>query len=623
MSHPVQRRLTAILSADVVGYSRLMELDEADTLERLKRLRRSVVEPRIAAHNGRIVKLMGDGALIEFGSVVDAVASAAEIQQAMVAAEPNIPEDRRVRFRIGINLGDIMIDDDDIYGDGVNVAARLQLLAPPGGIAVSATVREHVGSKLAIAFEDIGEHAVKNIERPVRVYCARLHDTAAAPAKRAPEGNGHARAGERPSVAVLPFLNMSGDPEQEYFSDGISEDIITDLSKISGLFVVARNSVFTFKGKAVKVQQVSRELGVNYVLEGSVRKAGSRVRITAQLINGTDGGHVWADRYDRDLTDIFAIQDDITRTIVDQLKVKLLPQEKKAVGQVPTESVEGYTYYLRGRQFLHRHSKSYYLLAKRMFTKAIELDPLYARAYAGIADCDSFLFLHYNVVMPPERILATSAKALDLDGDLAEAHASRGMALSLVHRHPEAIEEFERAIALEPNSFEVAYLYARASFTRGDLEQAAKLFKLAADVKPDDYQSPLLLVAVYRALGRDQDLMEAARIGVKRAEQELARHPEDPRPAYLGAVGLVVLGDVDRAKEWASRALAIDPDDLLVQYNVACFHAQLGEAEQALSLLERLLPQANRETVEWLKHDSDLDPVRSHPRYQNVLKLIG
>jgi adenylate cyclase len=541
----------------------------------------------------------------------------------MVDAEPDVADDDRVRFRIGINLGDIMIDDDDIYGDGVNVAARVQSLAAPGGIAVSATVREHVGSKLAVAFEDIGEHAVKNIERPVRVFCARLHEAPAARAKGAPEGNGHAPVSERPSVAVLPFLNMSGDPEQEYFSDGISEDIITDLSKVSGLFVVARNSVFIFKGKPVKVQQVSRELGVNYVLEGSVRKAGSRVRITAQLINGTDGGHVWADRYDRDLTDIFAIQDDITRTIVDQLKVKLLPQEKKAVGQVPTENVEAYTYYLRGRQFLHRHTKSYYLLGKRMFAKAIELDPLYARAYAGIADCDSFLFLHYNMDIPPERILATSAKALEFDADLAEAHASRGMALSVVHRYPEAVEEFEKAIALEPNSFEAAYLYARASFSHGDLEQAAKLLERAADVKPDDYQSPLLLLPIYRTLGRDKELLETARTGIKRAEQELARHPEDPRPAYLGAGGLVALGDVDRAKEWASRALAIDPDDTLTQYNVACYYAQLGEIEQALSLLERLLPQANRETVEWLKHDSDLDPIRSHPRYQNVLKLIG
>ena len=622
MSNPVQRRLTAILSADVVGYSRLMELDEADTLERLKKLRRSVVEPRIAAHNGRIVKLMGDGALVEFGSVVDAVASAAEIQRAMADAEPDMADDRRVRFRIGINLGDIMIDDDDIYGDGVNVAARVQSLAAPGGVAVSATVREHVGSKLAIEFEDIGEHSVKNIERPVRVYCARLHEARATPAMRTPEGNGHAAAGGRPSVAVLPFLNMSGDPEQEYFSDGITEDIITDLSKISGLFVIARNSVFTFKGKPVKVQQVSQELGVKFVLEGSVRKAGSRVRITAQLIDGKDGGHVWADRYDRDLTDIFAIQDDITHTIVDQLKVKLLPEEKKAVGQAPTENVEAYTFYLRGRQFLHRHSKSHYHLAKRMFARAIELDPLYARAYAGTADCDSFLVLQYNMEIPVERILAMSARALDLDSSLAEAHASRGLALSLGKNYVEAVAEFEKAVALDPTSFEGTYFYARTCFALGKLEQAATLFERASALKPDDYQSLLLLTMIYRTLGRTDDMMRAAREGVQRATQELARHPEDPRPAYLGALGFATLGELDRAQEWAARALAIDPDDILTQYNAACLYAQTGEAERACELLERLLPQANHETLKWVKHDSDLDPIRSHPRYQNVLKLI-
>src|ERR671912_363410 len=253
---------------------------------------------------------------------------------------------------------------------------------------------------------------------------------------------------EKPSIVVLPFSNMSGDPEQEYFSDGITEDLITDLSKISSLFVVAHNTSFTYKSKPAKVQQISQDLRVKFILEGSVRKAGSRVRVTAQLVDGRDGGHLWADRYDRDLTDIFTIQDEITHSIIDQLKVKLLPEEKKAIGQVPTESVEAYAYYLRGRQFLHRHSKSYYVLAKRMFAKAVELDPSYARAYAGIADCDSFLILHYNADVSIDGILATSAKALDLEDGLAEAHASRGLALSLRERYAEAMAEFDQAIAL-------------------------------------------------------------------------------------------------------------------------------------------------------------------------------
>src|SRR5437588_5221803 len=326
---------------------------------------------------------------------------------------------------------------------------------------------------------------------------------------------------------------MSGDPEQEYFSDGITEDIITDLSKVSGLFVVARNTAFTFKGKSVEVQQVAKHLGVNFILEGSVRKAGTRVRVTGQLIHGKDGGHVWADRYDRDLTDIFAIQDEITHAIVEQLRVKLLPQEKKSIGQTPTDNVEAYTYYLRGRQFLHRHSKSYYQLARRMFAKAVELDPLYARAYAGIADCDSFLFLIYHLDVGIDSILATSAKALSLEDGLAEAHASRGLALSLGERYEEAAAEFEQAIALDRNSYEGHYFYARSCFKQGKLEKAAALFERVAEIDPDDYQSPALLLQIYESLGRKADMESAARRAVERSENELVRQPENPRPAYL------------------------------------------------------------------------------------------
>jgi adenylate cyclase len=427
----------------------------------------------------------------------------------------------------------------------------------------------------------------------------------------------------RPSIVVLPFNNMSGDPEQEYFSDGITEDIITDLSKVSGLFVVARNTAFTYKGKTVNVKQVSQELGVSFVLEGSVRKAGSRVRVTGQLISGKDGGHVWADRFDRDLTDIFAIQDEITHAIVEQLKVKLLPLEKASIGQTPTANIEAYTYYLRGRQFLHRHSKSYYQLARRMFAKAVELDPAYARAYAGIADCDSFLFLHYHVDVPIDSILATSAQAIALEAGLAEAHASRGLALSLVQRYEEAMVEFEKAIALDPQSFEAHYFYARACFAQDKLERAAALFERAAEIKPDDYQSAAMLIMIYRTLHRDREIVGVARRAVERAERELAQHPENPRPAYLGAGALLALGETDRAKEWLSRAIAIDPDDLLTQYNVACTYSRLGDVDAAFDLLERLLPHANHETKSWIKLDSDFDSLRSHPRYRKVLELIG
>src|SRR5205809_1307769 len=461
----MERRLTAILAADVVGYSRLMGTNEAGTLAAIKALQTDFIDGKIAEHHGRIVKQTGDGMLVEFPSVVNAVACATEVQRGMRDRNADVPGDRRIQFRIGVNLGDVIVEGEDIFGDGVNVAARLESIAKPGGIMISGSVRDHVGDRLDLAFEDMGEQNLKNIERPIRVYSVALKNPAARDTKDAMPAQREQL--ERPSVAVLPFNNMSGDPEQEYFSDGITEDIITDLSKVSGLFVVARNTAFTYKGKPVKVQQVGQELGVAFILEGSVRKAASRVRVTGQLISSKDGGHVWADRYDRDLTDIFAIQDEITHAIVEELKVKLLPQEKKSIGQTPTDNVEAYTYYLRVRQFLQRHSKSNYQLARRMFAKAVELDPLYARAHAGIADCDSFLFLHYHLKAGTDNILATSAKALDLDDKVAEAHASRGLALSLGQRQDEATEEFEKAIALDPNSFEAHYFYARACAAQG------------------------------------------------------------------------------------------------------------------------------------------------------------
>jgi adenylate cyclase len=613
----MERRLTAILAADVVGYSRLMTIDEAGTLAALTSLRKNLVNPKISEHNGRIFKLTGDGILIEFPSVVSAVACAVDIQSALRTRNATEPA-ARIEFRIGVNIGDVIVEGEDILGDGVNVAARLESIAPIGGITVSQSVRDHVGNRLDLVFEDMGERRLKNIERPIRVYSISLDASAHAQ----PNGTMSLR-GEKPSIAVLPFLNMSGDPEQEYFSDGITEDIITDLSKVSGLFVVARNTVFTYKGKTAEVQEVAKHLGVNFVLEGSVRKAGSRVRVTGQLINGKDGGHVWADRYDRDLTDIFAIQDEITHAIVEQLKVKLLPQEKKSIGQMPTANVEAYTYYLRGRDFFHRHSKRYFELARRMFLKAVELDPRYARAYAGIADCDSFLFLWYREDIAIDSILDTSAKALALDDKLAEAHGSRGLALSLLRDYDQATAEFEQAIALDPNSYETHYLYARASFAQGNLKRAAALFERAAEIKPDDYQSVCLLIQVYRSLGRDQESKEAARKGVKLAEGELALHPEDPRPAHLGIAALLELDENDRAREWISRALAIDPDDPLTQYNLACGYTHLGDLDAAFDLLERSLPRAGPEIREWIKHDSDFDRLRDHPRYQKILELIA
>jgi adenylate cyclase len=610
----MERRLTAILGADVVGYSRLMGADEAGTLTALQDMRTGFIDGKIAEHQGRVVKLTGDGILAEFPSVVSAVACAVELQRGIRERNADVPQDRRIEFRIGVNLGDVIVEGADIYGDGVNVAARLESIAESGGIAISGSVRDHVGNRLKLAFEDRGQQQLKNIEKPIRVYRVLLDQPMTA----------HTISGkdERPSIAVLPFNNTSGDSEQEYFSDGITEDIITDLSQISGLSVVARHTAFTYKNRPVNVQEVGRELGVAYVLEGSVRKAGGRVRVTGQLINSTNGNHVWADRFDRELTDIFAIQDKITHAIVEQLKVKLHPQERKSIAQAPTDNIEAYTYYLKGRDFLNRRSKRYLQLARQMFAKAVELDPMYARAYAGMADCDSYLYMTYHEKVAMEKVLATTEKALALDPNLAEAHASRGVALSAGQRYEEAKDEFEKALALNPDSYEAHYFYARSNFAQGKVDRAAALFERAAEIKPDDYQVPCLLVGIYKSLGRRQDAKNAARKGVELAERELILHPEDSRPAQLGAGAWFLLGEKERAREWTARSLTIDPDDLVAQYNAACSYSRLGDIDTALGLLEKCLPNLGHEKVNWAKYDSELDPLRRHPRYLKLFERI-
>jgi adenylate cyclase len=609
-----QRRLTAILAADMVGYSRQMGADEAGTLAALKSLRSDLIDNKIADNHGRIVKLTGDGMLVEFSSVVHAVACAVEIQRAMRNRNSEMTPDNCIEFRIGINLGDVIVEGDDIYGDGVNVAVRIESIAEPGGIAISSSVRDHVGNRLDLHFEDRGEQQLKNIDKPTRVYNVLLEK---------PEMTRMTAAEEkRPSIAVLPFTNMSGDPEQEYFSDGITEDIITDLSKVSGLFVVARHTAFTYKGKPVKVQQVGHELGVRYVLEGSVRKAGSRVRVTGQLINCSDGGHIWAERFDRDLTDIFAIQDEITHAIVDQLKVQLLPQEKESIGRATTGNVEAYTFYLRGRDFFYRYSKRYHELARRMFAKAIELDPNYARAYAGIANCDAWLYMVYQSDVPLEQILEISAKALALDKNLPEAHTARGVALWAADKSEEANAEFELALTLDPNSFDAHFVYARPAFQQGKIARAVELLERAAEINPADYKPQALAIHMLRSLGREADAKTAARKTVELAERELISNPEDPRPAIAGALALLELGEIDRAKDWATRAEAIEAEDTVALYNLACVASHLKDADRALNLLERVIQNRRPLWREWIENDSDLNEIRNHPRYAQFIARL-
>jgi adenylate cyclase len=610
----MQRKLTAILSADVVGYGRLMEADEAGTLERLKSNRSRIFDPCIKAHDGRLVKLMGDGALVEFASVVAAVNCALAIQEATARADQERTEASRIRYRIGVNLGEVIVEGDDLYGDGVNVAARLQSLAEAGGIALSSIVREQVEGKLPCVFDDMGEHTVKNILRPVRVFAVRA-------AVNAVTGDAAIEAPRRLAICVLPFANMSGDSEQEYFSDGITEDIITDLSKVSALSVTARNTAFTFKGKHVDVPQAARQLKVSHVLEGSVRKAGGRVRITAQLIDGATGGHIWAERYDRDLNDIFALQDEISQAIVAALKLKLLPEEKKAIEQRGTTNPDAYKLYLMARQYSvtgNAGAARTHEAIIRLCRRATEIDPDYARPWALMAGAQGALRLFLG--REGDGGLAAAERALALDPGLAEAHAAKARVLTLDARFDEARREIETALLLDPESFEVNVAAAAWHYALRRFAEAVTFYEKIADSVETDVYAAGMAISCYKVLGDEEGARRAARRTLSRAEKVVALEPDNGSAMSFLVGALATLGEVERAKEWIARATLLDPENRNMQYNFACtLVLDLHEFDAALDLIEPLMEKVRMDSVNWMKVDPDLDLVRDHPRFKTML----
>jgi adenylate cyclase len=447
-----ERRLAAVLAADMVGFSRLMEVDETGTLARLKTHRIELIDPAIAKNHGRIIKTTGDGMLVEFHSVADAVLCAAEIQRRMARRNADVAPARWMQFRIGVNLGDVIVDENDIFGDGVNVAARLEMLAEPGGICISGAVRDQVGDRLDdVAFEDLGEQSVKNIARPIRVFRVRLDPDA----KAAPEDLKAAiPISKKPSIVVLPLVNMSGDPEQEFFADGLSEDIITELSRFHDLLVISRNSAFVYKGKAVKVQEVAKEFAVDYVLEGSVRKVGDRIRVTVQLIDAETDRHIWAERYDRDLEDVFAIQDEMTRAIVATLPGRVEAARHDRAKRKPTDNMAAYECVLAAKVLHHRSTREDNAQAQRLLDRALALDPNYAHAHAWKA-CVLGQTWVYNWCADRDAAFQEVAAELEvtlaLDDNDSDVH--RILAALNLNRddHDKAAYHQERALALNPN----------------------------------------------------------------------------------------------------------------------------------------------------------------------------
>ncbi|MDH3234913.1 MAG: tetratricopeptide repeat protein [Alphaproteobacteria bacterium] len=596
----VERKLTTILSADVVGYSRLMGKDEAGTLAALKAHRKELLEPKAAQYHGRTVKLMGDGALMEFGSVVDAVLFAIEVQCAMRGRNAGVPEERRIVYRIGINIGDIIVEGDDIYGEGVNVAARLEGLAEPGGVCVSRTVINHIKGKVDRDFEDLGEREVKNIAEPVRVYRAMLDDKAMAlvtpvsrePAK--PESRRWSIAGaagvvlilviggafwwrpwapniapaslermayplpDKPSIAVLPFDNLSGDPKQGYLVDGLTESIITELSRFRGLFVIARNSVFTYKGKPVKVQQVAEDLGVRYVLEGSMQRSNDRVRITTQLIDATTGEHLWAERYDRDMSDIFAIQDEVTETIVARLggyEGEIAQARTKHARRRDPASLSAYETFLLGIAHKIRFTKEDNAIAQELLKRAIELDPQLARAYVGLAWTHILGYWYGWSDAPPdqafERAFELAQKALALDDSDASAHWIMATVHLSKQRFEQGSAEFERALALNPNDADILADWGWALYVQSKAEEAIEPIERAMRLNPHhlDYYTWNLGAAQYTA----QRYEEA--ISAFKAAKQLT-----PRYRLFLAASYAQLGRLEEARAEVDQALDLDPD---------------------------------------------------------------
>jgi len=601
-----RRKLTAILSADAVGYSRLMGEDEEGTVRTLTAYR-EMMSKLIQKHQGRVVDSPGDNLLAEFASVLDAVRCAVEVQEELRTRNAELPEERKMEFRIGINLGDVIEEGERIYGDGVNIAARVEGLAEPGGICISGTVYEHIKDKLALWEEFLGEHTVKNIKEPVRVYRVRMEPgpeapkvsiektpglrpwkwtalgavavfilvvaaaavwkfylrPASPPPVVMPEEVPALKLPDKPSIAVLPFANISGDPEQEFFSDGITEEIITGLSKVPRLFVIARNSSFTYKGKPVMVQQVGQELGVRYVLEGSVRKAGERVRIMAQLVDATTGKHLWAEKYDRALKDIFAVQDEIMMKVIAALQVKLTEGEQALIVAGGTDNFEAYAKFLLGVEYAKRMNKEGTLLARKIAEEAIALDPNYPRGYRLLATTH-FIDVQLGISASPGQSLAKAAelyqKVITLDPSDAVAHAFLGYVYTLMRQYEKGITEVEKAVALNPNAADAQCFFGYISHFNGRHREAIEAIKKAIRLNPfpPNWYFWFLGYAYCNA-----GMYEEAIAELKKA---LRMTPDNQFAHTRLAATYSLLGREEEARAEAAEVLRINPNFSLKRY---------------------------------------------------------
>ena len=553
------RRLAAILAADVAGYSRLMGVDEEGTHERLKAHLRDLVDPKIKEHRGRVVKNTGDGLLAEFSSVVDAVRCAVEIQRGMAEREPEVPDERRISFRIGVNLGDVIVEETDIFGDGVNVAARLEGLAEPGGICVSRVVRDQIRDKLPYPFEELGEQSVKNIARPVRVYALRPETIAELPASSGPPAKTiHQQVvAPRLSIVVLPFANLSNDPEQQYFTDGITEDLTTDLSRLENMFVISRNTAFTYQGKRVDSKQIGRELGVRYVLEGSVRRSGNQFRVNAQLIDAETAAHLWADRFDDNTANLFVLQDEITRRIAVALNLELIDAEAAR----PTERPDAVDYILRGRAALYKPpSRDSYAEAVSLFERGLALDPRLVEAQSWLATALANRVID-NVSDSPLADIARAegsvGQALTASPRSPLAHFAKGQVLRAQRRPAEAISEYQTVIGFNRNHVNALAAISSCKLFTGSIEEAIPLVEQAIRLSPRD---PEIAAWCYQ-IGRVHLLQSRTNQAILWLDKARIASPEASYVRAWLASAYALNGETERAATELSVARGLSADD--------------------------------------------------------------
>jgi adenylate cyclase len=605
------RQLAAIMFTDIVGYTALMSRDEQKAMQLLQK-NRDIQNSLAEKHTGELLKEIGDGTLLCFHSAFHAVQCAIEIQKSC----KEVPE---LVLRIGIHLGDVLFENGDVFGDGVNVASRIEPFANAGGICISEQVFQMIQNKPGGEAEFIGEKKLKNVDRPIAIYNIGEKNSSSGSYKSSPVKNPGSNI---KSIAVLPFTNMSNDSEQEYFCDGLTEDILNNLTCVDDLQIVSRTSSFALKGINQDIREIGRALGAQNIVDGSVRKAGNRIRVSVQLIKVSDGFMLWSEKYDRELKDIFEIQDEIALSICSALEARLSEQEQQVIEKVKTQDIKAYDFYMRGRHY-YRSLKNKFKLAIEMFQKAIQKDPNYALAYAGLADCYSYIYLWFQLDKEIlDQALSASQKALELDPNLAEAHLSRGLTMAITSEHGEAEKAFEKTIQLNPQLFEAYYQFGRTCMGQGKHEQAQTLFEKASQLQPDSYESALLLAASYRETDGKTAWKHQCRKAVAVTRNHLDLYPEDTRALCLGAIALVGTGEPEEAVQWIENALALEPNEMTVLYNATCTYSLLGQYDRALDLFEQRAETGSINRA-WLDNDADLDPIRNHPRFQKALKKLA